>query len=113
MKSLLYLSWWNLQTRFISFHTFQLTRSHTLSYHFLQSSTNSAGAFYLLGEKGTRNLANFLKRRPDCTSDCKLARNSLHSVSRIDVLDENNLIARSTPLAGNNGRPREEDLPNL
>ena len=66
-----------------------------------------------LRKEGTRYLPNLLNRRPERSGDSKLARHPFNTVGGIDVLDENDLIASSTTLTGNDGRPGEEDLPDL
>lgn len=64
-------------------------------------------------EKGTRYLPNPLNGVPKRSGDPKLAWYPFNTVGRINVLDENDLIASSTTLTGNYGRPGEEDLPDL
>jgi hypothetical protein len=64
-------------------------------------------------QKGTGNFPNFLNSGPKRPSDAKLTRHPFQAVGRIDVLDQNNLIASSAALAGNNRSPREEYLPDL
>ena len=42
-----------------------------------------------------------------------LARNTLYTVRRVDVLDERDLVAGRRALAGDDGRVGQEVLPNL
>jgi hypothetical protein len=42
-----------------------------------------------------------------------LGRDALDSVSRVDVLDESDLVAGGTTLAGDDGRVGKEELPDL
>ena len=66
-----------------------------------------------LRDECTRHLPQFLNCALDRSRDAILAGNTFDPMSRVDILDQNNLIASGSSLAGNNGSPGKEELPNL